>query len=249
MINYHNQRQCGDRVREYRQLAICACLPAVLLFLAACSAHPQTRPAAHAGPPPGSAIGPALSPGPIPTEASARPWVVQPVAGDAHPQAASVAEALKTGKHPERLSMMVEPAIFDAGQYALNPQSYLDTIEPGRVFQTAQPGPDVPELVPAGATAASILPNQSVDVAVITAPGAPVSWSSLDLGSFQNGLNAITVPADRTGKAAVTFTATPGVSHLVHILAGSPLASGQVAFQVDVQTQGIVPVPPSDPQP
>ena len=214
----------------------------LLALLAGCGTQAEPRPAAHAQPAPAPVAPQPSAQTPEPAAAPATPWVVQPVAANANPQAASVAAALKSGTQPERLSMMVQPAPFSAEAYARDPRAYLDTVEPGRVFQTAQPGPAVPQLVPAGATAARILPNESTRLSVKTVPNGVVSWTSLDLGSFENSLNAITVAADASGVAMVTFTATSGVSHVVHILAGSPVASGQVSFQVDVQTQGIVPV-------
>lgn len=185
--------------------------------------------------------GQAAAPKPVAQPDPSKPWVVQPVKADANAQAASVSEALKTGKYPERLSMMVSPKPFSAEAYAKDPAGYVNIIEPGRCFQTAQPGESVPQLVPAGATAANVKPNESVRLAVQTKPGYPASFTSTDLGSFENQLNAITVVADGDGVASVAFTASPGVSHIVHIIAGSPVASGQVNFQVDVQIQGIVP--------
>lgn len=227
-------------------------LPLSLILLAICGAGcaqrtvaappaPQSAPAA---PPVASQPVTPSTPTVAPQAASdpAKPWVTQPVKADANPQAASIAEALKSGKNPERLSMMIQPKPFSAEAYAKDKNGYLNTVEPGRCFQSAQPGPDVPQLVPTTATAATLLPNQSVTFAVKAPAGSPVSWTSMDLGAFQNSLNAITVAADDGGVATVTFTATPGVSHVVHIIAGSPAASGQVNFQADVQIQGLVPV-------
>ena len=53
------------------------------------------------------------------------------VKSDANPQAASVAEALATKTHPERLSPAILPDPFDEAQYKANPQAYVNTIEHG----------------------------------------------------------------------------------------------------------------------
>ena len=60
---------------------------------------------------------------------------------DANPQVKAVVEAIRQGNHPERVSVLVRPQPFDAKAYQTNPAAYLEVVEPGRVFQTAQPGP------------------------------------------------------------------------------------------------------------
>lgn len=234
-------------------------LPLSLVLLAICGAGcAQRTAAAPTAPQPAPASPPVATPPEAPSAPAeppqaapdpAKTWVTQPVKADANPQAACVAAALKSGTNPERLSMMIQPKPFSAAAYAKDATGYLNVVEPGRCFQTAQPGPDVPQLVPVGATAANIRANESVNLSVRTKPGFPASFTSSDLGSFQNSLNAITVVADDGGVATAVFTATPGVSHIVHIMAGSPVASGQVNFQVDVQVQGLRPVNGSSQQP
>jgi len=58
--------------------------------------------------------------------------------------------------------------------------------------------------------------------------------TEMDLGTFSNGLTAITVRADEEGVAKATYTASGGVIADVSVLVGSPLASGQVSFFVFV---------------
>lgn len=224
---------------------------AIVLVLAACSHEPRpavapTASAAPAAQPAAEALaGPDQPAGPTIVAVAPSPrgvGVTQPVRGDANPQATSVMQALQDGRHPERLSLMIPPKPFDPAAYARDFQTYLDVVEPGRVFQTANPAVGVPHLEPVGATAARLKSGASTTLAVRSAPGSPVSWAALDLGSFSNQLNAITVRADDTGVARVEFTATPGASHTLRVLAGSPLASGQITFVVDVLAQGIVPV-------
>lgn len=172
-----------------------------------------------------------------------KPWTTQPVKADVNPQVKSVADAAQSDQHPERLSPMIAPVAFDQVAWNANPSGYLAVTEPGRVFQTAQPSPTTPILVAEGPTAATVARGESTSLRVKAVPGAAVSWTSFDLGSFDNKLPSITVAADRDGVASVTFTATPGVSGQVNILAGSPMASGQVRFTLTVPGHPITPLP------
>ena len=63
-----------------------------------------------------------------------------PVAFDDNEMVASVAEAVREGKHHERLSAMILPADFDADGYKKSPATYLNTVEPGRVWQAKSRG-------------------------------------------------------------------------------------------------------------
>ena len=151
------------------------------------------------------------------------------------PGAASVVEALRTGKHPERLSVAIAPAPFDAAAFQRNPEAYLAVIEPGRVFQTRQPGPDVPALSSLVEDHLEMTQGGQVELVVRAAPLAPVSFTSLDLGIFaENTLSAITVRADKEGIARVHLKGMPGTIGEVSTLVGSPLASGQLRLLVSV---------------
>jgi hypothetical protein len=158
---------------------------------------------------------------------------------DLNPNVASVAEAALTGKHPERLSPLVAPKPFDPAAFAADPKAYLDVVEPGRVFQSAAPGPDVPVLSPVGPASFEIAVEESCTLAVTTAPGSVVTFTALDLGTFPNSLTTITVQADAQGAASTVYTATRGVIADAQVLAGSPGASGQVKFHIFV-TQPVV---------
>lgn len=162
------------------------------------------------------------------------------VPADANPQTRSVAEALRTRKHPERLSPMIPPKPFDAEAFQANPQAYLDVVEPGRVFQVAQPGPGVPPLRRLSPGYQGVTQGDTVMLRVKTTPGSPVSYTAFDLGAFENRLTSISVQADEQGIAQAEFRATPGTVEDVHILAGSPGASGQVRFTVNVQLPHVV---------
>ena len=67
-------------------------------------------------------------------------------------------------------------------------------------------------------------------------PHAPVTFTSFDGGAFQNLLTSITVQADERGLASAQMTGTTGVLGDVHILAGSPVDSGQARFVVNVKS-------------
>lgn len=160
---------------------------------------------------------------------------VVPVKADASPQAAAVSEALKKKDHPERLSALLPAKPFDKAAFEANPNAYLNTVEPGRCFLCAQPGKDVPALAAKTPGMSRIKQGESVKLSVKGAPLAPVSFTSFDLGTFaESKLNCVTVRADKDGVASVTFVATPGALNDCNILAGSPLASGQARFVVEI---------------
>ena len=73
-----------------------------------------------------------------------------------------------------------------------------------------------------------------------------MTFTSADLGRFENQLTSITVAADASGVAKVKFTASPGTINTVRILSGSPLATGQVEFVVQVEPPAPGTVPGSN---
>jgi hypothetical protein len=156
------------------------------------------------------------------------------VRGDLNANLRSVAAAAKAGTNPERLTPLIAPEPFDAQRFAADPQAYLDLVEPGRAFQSAAPGVDVPTLELVGEAIPTMVQGGSTELRVRGAPAAPVTFTSFSCGAFANHLTSITVRADASGAASTTFTAPPGTLNDVSILAGSPLASGQVNFCVTV---------------
>jgi hypothetical protein len=127
------------------------------------------------------------------------------------------------------------PAPFDRAAYEKDPTEYLSVSEPGRVWQAAQPGTDVPRITAFGPTRHAILSGESVALMVRAEPNMPVSFTSFDLGTFaENGLPNITVAADERGYARAIWEATPGVIADARILCASPTASGQLSFIVTV---------------
>jgi hypothetical protein len=156
------------------------------------------------------------------------------IPGNANPQVKAVVEAVRDKNHPERLSVLASPKPFDAAAYKNNPSVYLETTEPGRVFQTAQPGEGVPVLKRVSADYSRVTQGESVLLRVKAKPGDPISYTTFDCGAFDNGLTSITVKADDKGVAVAKLTTTPGVYKDIHILAGSPMAASQVRFVVNV---------------
>ena len=161
------------------------------------------------------------------------------VALDANPQVAQVAQALKSGKNPERYSSLIVPKSFDAEAFANDPEKYAkeyaSIVEPGRVYAPAQPGDSVPVLRVDGDRHHRVTQGESVRLGVLATPFAPVSFTSTGLGQFENLLTAITVVADQNGKAVAPFTATSGTKHNVNILAASPVLAEQIKFTVSVE--------------
>ena len=147
----------------------------------------------------------------------------------------SIAEAKKSGKNPERFSAMIQPKSFDRAAFERDPQAYLDVVEPGRVFLTAKPSMEVKQLLAKGSSSVTMPAGGSVELVVVGEPGGPVSFTAFDGGIFENKLNSITVRCDEKGEAKVTYTATRGTVAHARIVAGSPLASDQVHFQLYVE--------------
>lgn len=158
---------------------------------------------------------------------------------DANPMVRSVAEAIETQKYPERLHPLIAPKPFDKNAYKLNPQAYLDIVEPGRVFHPAPPGPGVPRLTTLSPLMIDVPQKETISLKVRGVPDAPVTFTSFDLGAFQNQLTSITVAADSTGIAVARFTGTPGTVNAVNILAASPMSSGTLKFRVNVIVSGL----------
>lgn len=156
------------------------------------------------------------------------------VASNANQAVISAYEALtQTGKS-ERLSLLLEPRPFNIREYTDNPQSYLGVFEPGRAWQTAQPGPGVPVLTPLTPPRQTLVQGETVRLRVRTLAGFPVTFTSLDLGMFDNQLPSVSVAADASGEAVALFTASPGTAGRINILAASPGASEQARFQLIV---------------
>lgn len=146
-------------------------------------------------------------------------------------------EALNEGaatKHPERVNPFLSPPRFDLQAYRTDPEAYLSIVEPGRVWQSAQPADGVPVIRRISPRKHTLRQGESVRLQVKVAPNAPVTFTAFDLGAFDNGLTSISVAANADGIAEAAYTATPGTIALGNILASSPLASGRTKFQTEV---------------
>jgi len=162
-----------------------------------------------------------------------------PVRGDANVHVQSVVEAIRQNRNPERISALIQPKAFDARAYAENPEAYLNVVEPGRVFQPAQPKEGVPRIRSLSPRLQRVEQGNRVVLRVQAPAAMPVTFTSFDLGRFaENKLTSITVAANARGVAEVNFEATAGTIEDVNILAASPSASGQVKFVVNVSKPG-----------
>ncbi len=130
------------------------------------------------------------------------------------------------------------PEPFDKEEYEADPKAYLDQIRPGRVFQSAQPGPNVKRLTAISEPFISLLQGESVSLKVQADPGAPVAFHTQEIGTFENQLKTITVAADKEGVATAKFTLGPGSSGLVNVLAASPVHSDHLKFTYRVSLPG-----------
>jgi hypothetical protein len=157
-----------------------------------------------------------------------------PLDPNTNPQVATVFAALKDRTEPSKFSSFAEAKHFDRKAFEKDPQSYLDTVEPARVFSPAQPGEGVTALQPKGSRFHRVKQGETVRLAVQAVAGAPVTFTSFDLGRFENKLSSVTVRAGDDGIAQANFTASGGTIDIVKILAAGPLTTGQVAFNVHV---------------
>lgn len=206
----------------------------LLVAVSACSQQQPPRPVAAASAP---AVAPA-EPQPVSPAALAAPDPVGVPALRPDPAAcaASVAQAQDSGAHPERLSLEIAPAAYVRPADDAAMQRYLNTIEPGRVYQTADPASGAPQLEAVGGGATTVIPRLgSTSLAVRTVPGAPCTFLALQGGGFDDsGLSCATVLATADGIARVTYRADAGTVDDAAILVGSPDAVGTLTLMVHV---------------
>ncbi len=144
----------------------------------------------------------------------------------AHPSVAKVHAKLKNGDH-QSTRLYAETTAFDRQAYEASKEEYLQDYVPSRVYQTAQPSDGAPPLTATSSTWQQMASGESIRLELTSAPNLPVTFLALDLGAFENKLNAITVEANGKGVAKATYTATPGTIGRSHIIAGSPGASAK----------------------
>ncbi len=146
----------------------------------------------------------------------------------------SITEAINSKKHPERLSVMFEPAPFNRDEFLADPQAYLNIFEPGRAFQNLPSGSDAPRIKEIGQQYHEVLRGETAVLKTRVEPNMPVTFYSPRLGQFENQLPAITVQADENGLATARFKATPGTRGYIDIVAGSPTRRGQAKYLIKV---------------
>jgi len=151
-----------------------------------------------------------------------------------NPAVQSMIAATESNERPERLSPVIKPTPFDLQKFEQDPESYLHDLQPGRVFDTAQPGPDVRPLQRESPYFQQVVQGSSVTLQVNAPPGSLVTFHSFDLGEFSNHLTTQNVIANDQGVAEVEFFGSPGTAADVNILAGGPMTSGRVRFRVRV---------------
>ncbi len=156
------------------------------------------------------------------------------VPGDQNNSTKAVLESLEKKNHSERLSPYLSPAPFDETKFLADPESYLAAIEPGRIYQSAQPGKNVPRIKITSKAFSNVVQGEKVFFQVKVNAGDPVTFHSSEMGEFANRLSTITVRADDAGIAKAEFKTTPGMHGLVNVLAASPRTSGQAHFYVNV---------------
>lgn len=125
---------------------------------------------------------------------------------------------------------------FDRSAYNENPTTYLEEFDPMRVFHPAQPGEGVPVLKRKSLKRSSLKQGESIRLQVKAPANAPVTFTSFDGGLFDNLLNSISVQADETGVGQANFFASPGTIASVRVVAASPLATGVVDYQINVES-------------
>lgn len=125
---------------------------------------------------------------------------------------------------------------FDLSEFQRRPVAYVQTVEPGRCFQTAPPkGADDVRLTVASRPLIVLKPGERSILRVKGAPRAPVTFTSFNGGVFEESrLSSVTVLADGDGIAEARFTVGPGIGGDVRIQAGSPMAVGAQHFVVRV---------------
>ena len=157
------------------------------------------------------------------------------VGKDANPDVAALhAELARENPNPAAISNLFAPEPFDAKVYAADKEAWLKQVRPGRVFQSAQPGPEVEPIESSSGTFQNVVQGEKVLLEVKASPGSPVTFYTPQVGEFSNRLTTQSVETAEDGIARATYTATAGTQGLVDILAASPVHSGQLRYRVRV---------------
>ena len=127
---------------------------------------------------------------------------------------------------------------FDPDEYRADKRAYLDRVEGGRIFDTLEVKEGNPPLVRMGDRVAYLIPvgGGSQEIAVKTQAESPVTFMAFGGGFFdRNGRTSITVEANRRGRAEALVSFGPHVYGSAFVLAGSPVTSGRVMFDFQME--------------
>lgn len=165
-----------------------------------------------------------------------------PIKNTDTPNVQSVMEAIKTKKYPERITPAIVPKAFDRKAFTNNvtyKKKYMDTVEPGRVWQALEPGKGVPKIERISPYYQEVTHGSKVQLKVKALAGKPVTFTSFDLGMFGNQLTSQTVLSDSSGVATVEFHGMKGTIADTKILCSCPVTSGQLKFIVNTKKKKI----------
>jgi len=160
-----------------------------------------------------------------------------PLASDANEDVKEVYRSITSRTpDPHRVSAFFTQG-FDLKEYKKDRAGYLKNIQPGTVFNSLTPGKGIPQIKRVSSFKKRVRQGEYVDLEIKIEGGKGqemVTFTSFDLGHFENGLTSINKMADRKGHAKAKFYGAPGTINSVKILAASPMASGRVDFSVFV---------------
>jgi hypothetical protein len=134
-------------------------------------------------------------------------------------------------------SLLIATGHFDARRWRDDVRyraTYLGGVEPGRVWQTAQPAEGVPDLRASTPRRLVAEPGSIIQLSVQGAAFAPFSFACLHGGLFpDNGLNALTAIDQSDGRCTIPFQ-VPDRSGTYVIAVASPAAVGRIMLTVVV---------------
>ena len=108
-----------------------------------------------------------------------------PIADVTTPEVQYVIAAAQRGDPIPRTEMYT-PKAFDLAAYQADPEAYLRRIEPGRIWQSATPGRDVPAIDIIGDSHFEVAQDEWITLTTRAPAGGPVTFYSFDLGIFKN---------------------------------------------------------------
>ena len=90
----------------------------------------------------------------------------------------------KNKPSPAAVSSLFAPEPFDQKSYEADKESWLKQIRPGRVFQAAQPGPEIDPIATETGVFQQVVQGEKVILEVKANPGAPVTFYTPQVGEF-----------------------------------------------------------------